>query len=174
VISGGLNAKIRHGASLADFNGLRYWLPRAWSFRKNIKLALDVRGTLRQIRHLSTLDPALVPYLSPEPPADKASVCAAHDHLSQVIPELAGVAVGRYWGGLIDMTPDGLPIIDGSAGPQGLTMITGLSGHGFTLGPVLGKIASDLSLDGVTEREISEFRLSRFTDSLIHRPEMMI
>jgi sarcosine oxidase subunit beta len=72
------------------------------------------------------------------------------------------------------MTPDGLPIIDGSAGPQGLTIITGLSGHGFTIGPVLGEIASDLSLDGVTRREIKEFRLSRFTDSPVHRPEMMI
>jgi len=41
---------------------LVYWLPRAWSFRKNIKLELDVRGTLRQIRHLSTLDTALVPH----------------------------------------------------------------------------------------------------------------
>jgi sarcosine oxidase subunit beta len=174
VISGGLNAKIRHGASLADFNGLVYWLPRAWSFRKNIKLRLDVKGTLRQIRHLSTSDTALVPHFSPEPPADKPSVRAAHERLSQVIPELSGATVGRYWGGLIDMTPDGLPIIDGSAGPQGLTIITGLSGHGFTIGPVLGEIASDLSLDGVTKREISEFRLSRFTDSPIHRPEMMI
>ena len=174
VISGGLNAKIRHGASLADFNGLVYWLPRAWSFRKNIKLALDVKGTLRQIRHLSTLDTALVPHPAPEPPADKPSVRGAHDRLSQVIPELSSAAIGRYWGGLIDMTPDGLPIIDGSAGPQGLTIITGLSGHGFTIGPVLGEIASDLSLDGVTKREIKEFRLSRFTDSPIHRPEMMI
>jgi sarcosine oxidase subunit beta len=174
VISGGLNARIRHGASLADFNGLRYWLPRAWSFRKNIKLELDVKGTLRQIGHLSTLDTALVPQPSPEPPADKRSVRAAHERLSTVIPELSGAAIGRYWGGLMDMTPDGLPIIDGSAGPQGLTIITGLSGHGFTIGPVLGEIASDLSLDGVTKREIKEFRLSRFTGSPIHRPEMMI
>jgi sarcosine oxidase, subunit beta len=174
VISGGLSAKIRHGASLADFNGLVHWLPRAWSFRKNIKLRLDVKGTLRQIRHLSTLDTALVPQPSPEPPVDKPAVCAAHDRLSMVIPELSGVPVGRYWGGLIDMTPDGLPIIDGTAGPEGLTIITGLSGHGFTIGPVLGEIAADLSLDGVTKREIKEFRLSRFTDSPIHRPEMMI
>ena len=72
------------------------------------------------------------------------------------------------------MTPDGLPIIDGSIGPQGLTLITGLSGHGFTIGPILGELASDLSLDGITKWKINDFRLSRFTDSPIHRPEMMI
>ena len=91
-----------------------------------------------------------------------------------MIPGLAGAGTGRYWAGLVDMTPDGLPIIDGAAGPQGLTIITGLCGHGFTLGPVLGEIASDLSLDGTTTRPIDEFRLSRYADGPVGRPEMMI
>ncbi len=72
------------------------------------------------------------------------------------------------------MTPDGLPIIDGSAGPQGLTIITGLAGHGFTLGPVLGEIASDFALDGQTNRPIEAFKLSRYTSGPVHQPEMMI
>jgi glycine/D-amino acid oxidase-like deaminating enzyme len=76
--------------------------------------------------------------------------------------------------GLTDMTPDGLPIIDDSAGPQGLTIITGLSGHGFHYRPCPREIASDLSQDGHTKHVDKEFRLSRFTDSPIHRPEMMI
>jgi sarcosine oxidase subunit beta len=71
------------------------------------------------------------------------------------------------------MTPDGLPVIDGTAGPSGLTIITGLSGHGFTLGPVLGEIAADLSLNGATARPIDAFCLSRFA-SPVGRPELMI
>ena len=94
--------------------------------------------------------------------------------LQGVLPGLDGAKIGRYWGGLVDMTPDGLPVIDGGAGPQGLTIITGLCGHGFTLGPVLGEIASDLSLDGVTSRPIEEFRLSRYSDGNVGKPEMMI
>lgn len=174
VVSAGLNATVSHGASLADFNGLRYWLPRAMSFRKNLKLSLDVPSILRQLRHLSTSSTALVPHESPEPKCDRALVDASLDRLSTVIPEIRGARATRYWGGLVDMTPDGLPIIDGSAGPQGLTVITGLAGHGFTLGPVLGEIASDLALDGQTHRALEAFKLARFTNGPVVQPEMMI
>lgn len=174
VVSAGLNAKVAHGISLADFNGLRYWLPRAMSFRENLKMSLDVPRILQQIRHLSTFSTALVPQESPEPRCDRPLVRDSLDRLSNVIPAIRGARATRYWGGLVDMTPDGLPVIDGGAGPLGLTIITGLAGHGLALGPVLGEIASDLSLDGHTHRALESFRLARYTDGPIHRPEMMI
>ena len=174
IVSAGLNAKVQHGASLADFNGLKYWLPRAMSFRENIKLGLDTRRVVEQIRHRSTLDTALIPQTSPEPNADVRLVDHSLERMAQVIPDLAGAKVGRRWGGQIDMTPDGLPIIDGNAGPQGLTIIAGLCGHGFTIGPVLGEIASDLSLDGHTNRAIDDFRLARFSEGRVAQPEMTI
>ncbi|WP_165964296.1 FAD-dependent oxidoreductase [Actinomadura sp. KC216] len=71
------------------------------------------------------------------------------------------------------MSPDGLPIIDGSAGPQGLVLVTGLSGHGLTIGPVIGRITADLALKGRTDRPIEAFRLSRFADDVM-MPEKMI
>ena len=123
---------------------------------------------------LSTLSTDLIPQTSPEPRVDKPLVQSALAKLQGVLPGLDGAKIGRYWGGLVDMTPDGLPVIDGGAGQQGLTIITGLCGHGFTLGPVLGRIASDLSLDGVTSRPIEEFRLSRYSDGNVGKPEMMI
>jgi hypothetical protein len=46
VVSAGLNAKVGHGISLADFNGLSYWLPRAMAFRKNTKLSLEAHGSV--------------------------------------------------------------------------------------------------------------------------------
>ena len=174
VISAGLNAKVGHGASLSDFNGLKFWLPRAMAFRKALKLRVDVKRIAQQVRHLSTLSTDLIPQTSPEPRVDKPLVQSALAKLQGVLPGLDGAKIGRYWGGLVDMTPDGLPVIDGGAGPQGLTIITGLCGHGFTLGPVLGRIASDLSLDGVTSRPIEEFRLSRYSDGNVGKPEMMI
>ncbi|MDQ8708112.1 FAD-binding oxidoreductase [Streptomyces sp. LHD-70] len=174
VVSAGLNAKVMHDVSLADCNGLRYWLPRAMSFRKNLKLNLDTRRVLEQLRHRATLDTRLVPHTSPEPAVDRPLVDSSLDRLARVIPELRGASVCRYWGGLVDMTPDGLPVIDSGSGPSGLTVITGLSGHGFTLGPALGEIAADLSLTGTTSRAIDTFRLSRFADGPVDRPEMMI
>jgi sarcosine oxidase subunit beta len=105
---------------------------------------------------------------------DRPLVNASLARLATVVPDLEDTRVGRYWGGLIDLTPDGLPVIDGSSGPQGLSIITGLAGHGFTLGPALGEIASDLSLDLTTSRPIESFRLSRFTEGPVAHPEMMI
>ncbi len=70
------------------------------------------------------------------------------------------------------MTPDGLPVID-TAGPHGLTLIAGLSGHGLALGRVLGEIASDLSLDGHTQRPIDSFRLDRFSEK-VASPQLLI
>lgn len=174
VVSAGLNAKVAHGVSLADVYGLRYWLPRALSFRKNIKLSLDVRAVVTQIRTRSILSPDHVPQVSPEPVCDRTLVDSSLARMSRVIPELRGVGVSRYWGGLVDMTPDGLPVIDGRPGPDGLTIIAGLSGHGFTLGPVLGEIGADLALEGSTTRAIEEFRLARFADGRVAHPTMTI
>ena len=114
----------------------------------------------------------LVPARSPEPNADRASVETALSRLSTVIPAMGRVAVSRYWAGLVDMTPDGLPVID-TAGPHGLTLIAGLSGHGLALGPVLGEIACDLSLDGHTQRPIDSFRLDRFSEK-VASPQLLI
>jgi sarcosine oxidase, subunit beta len=174
VVSAGLNAKVGHGVSLVDFHGLRYWLPRALAFRKHIKLQLDTPRITEQLRHRSTLATQLIPDTSPEPPVDCPLVDSSLSRLSQLIPAFDGVGVARYWAGLVDLTPDGLPVIDGGAGPEGLTIMTGLCGHGLALGPVLGEIAADLSLTGGTTRPIDPFRLARFTTGSVGHPEVTI
>lgn len=174
VVSAGLNAKVSHSVSLSDFNGIRYWLPRAMSFRKNIRLQLDIRRVGQQLRARSTMSPQLIPDRSPEPMVDRALVDSSLQRLTNIIPDFSGVNVERYWAGLVDMTPDGLPVIDNSAGPAGLTVITGLCGHGLHLGPVLGEIAADLSLDGTTTRPIEAFRLARYAEGNVGHPEMTI
>jgi len=173
VVSGGLNARVTRSVSLYDLHGLRYWLPRAKSFRKNLRLRLDGRQILREIAHSGALSTGLVPYPSPEPVPDRASVDSALSQLAVVIPETGQGRALRYWGGMVDMTPDGLPVIESGSGPKGLAIIAGLSGHGLALGPVLGEIASDLSLDGRTGRPIAAFSLDRFTGP-VATPELMI
>ena len=172
VVSGGLNARLTRRFSFYDCNGLRHWLPRAKTFRKNLRLRPNGRQMLREFTRFSTVGPGLVPARSPEPNADRASVETALSRLSTVIPAMGRVAVSRCWAGVVDMTPDGLPVID-TAGPHGLTLIAGLSGHGLALGPVLGEIASDLSLDGHTQRPIDSFRLDRFSEK-VASPQLLI
>jgi sarcosine oxidase, subunit beta len=174
VVSAGLNARVWHGVSLADLHGLRWWAPRAWGFRNAIRLGLDLRRIGKQVRHLSTLGPVLVPARSPEPPVDGSLVDTSLQRLARVVPALCGVPVARRWGGLVDMTPDGLPVIDANSGPDGLAIVTGLSGHGFTLGPALGETAADLALEGRTNRDLKAFALARFAGGRVPRPAMMI
>lgn len=174
VISAGLNAKVGHDVTLADCNGLRYWLPRAMAFRENIKLRVDIRRVLEQIRLRSTLDTRLIPETSSEPRADRPLVDGSLQRMVNVVPAFQGAKVERYWADFVDMTPDALPIIDGAAGPAGLTVITGLCGHSLHLGPVLGEIAADLALNGQTSRAIDAFGLARYRSGKIGRPEMTI
>jgi glycine/D-amino acid oxidase-like deaminating enzyme len=78
---------------------------------------------------------------------------------------LQTVDVAERWAGVIDGTPDGIPVIARDAGPAGLTLATGFSGHGFGLGPGAGRLAADL-VAGADEPLVdpAPFRLSRFTD----------
>jgi sarcosine oxidase, subunit beta len=120
VVSAGLNARATRRVSMYDLNGLRHWLPRARSFRKNLRLRVDGRQILRELTHATILGTALVPQPSPEPVPDRSSVDAALSRLAVVIPGTSPARATRYWGGMVDMTPDGLPVIDGTAGPLGL------------------------------------------------------
>jgi sarcosine oxidase subunit beta len=97
------------------------------------------------------------------PPA--ADVIAALSRGIEVLPALADAGVARVWGGLLDMTPDALPIIERTDEIDGLVIAAGFSGHGFCLGPVTGQIVRDLVLDGMTSFPVAPFRGDRFAGS---------
>ncbi len=80
----------------------------------------------------------------------------------EVLPALAEARVARVWGGLLDSTPDALPVIEQAPEVANLVIAAGFSGHGFCLGPVTGRIVRDLILDGATSFPIEPFRSDRF------------
>jgi sarcosine oxidase subunit beta len=94
------------------------------------------------------------------PPAE--DVIAALSRGIEVLPALAEAGVARVWGGLLDMTPDALPIIEQVPQLEGLVIAAGFSGHGFCLGPVTGQIVRDLVMEGSTAFPIQPFRQDRF------------
>jgi sarcosine oxidase subunit beta len=94
------------------------------------------------------------------PPA--ADIVAALTRGIEVLPALADARVARVWGGLLDMTPDALPIIERTPELDGLVIAAGFSGHGFCLGPVTGQVVRDLVLQGTTAFPIEPFRRNRF------------
>ena len=72
--------------------------------------------------------------------------CGFSSRAVAILPALADARVARIWGGLLDMTPDALPIIERSPEIDGLVIATGFSGHGFCLGPVTGRILPALGV----------------------------
>jgi sarcosine oxidase subunit beta len=77
-------------------------------------------------------------------------------------PILEQARVIRGWGGLYDVTPDDNPIIGALPGADGLLTAIGFSGHGFQQGPTVGRILSELILDGTTDFDLSPFGHDRF------------
>ena len=78
-----------------------------------------------------------------------------------IIPELSDVPVNQIWGGLVDLTADGVPVIDEVTGIPGLFVAAGFCGHGFCLGPVSGEIIADLIHNRDSRFSLEPFRWNR-------------
>jgi sarcosine oxidase subunit beta len=139
-----------------------------------VRLGLDPALTLRQLRDRSRLSTGHIPVATEPPAPRRADVDAALAAVKRVMPAFADLRIDRYWSGMLDISPDGLPILDHRAGPEGLVFVTGLSGHGLALGPVIGEILADLALDGASARPIRPFRLARFREERVQLPDKMI
>jgi glycine/D-amino acid oxidase-like deaminating enzyme len=84
-------------------------------------------------------------------------------------PQFGPVRFAKTWAGMIDMMPDVVPVID-RAPIAGLVIATGLSGHGFGIGPGFGRVVADLVSGNPIGHDITRFRLSRFTDGSVIAP----
>jgi glycine/D-amino acid oxidase-like deaminating enzyme len=82
--------------------------------------------------------------------------------VSRHLPELAKLPIEEAWTGSTDMTPDMLPALGRVATYPGLYIAAGLSGHGFGLGPGIGKVIADHMLDRPAKYDLSPFLLERF------------
>ena len=80
----------------------------------------------------------------------------------KAFPVLQGADVVQSWGGMIDVTPDAVPVISQVDDLPGLFVSTGFSGHGFGLGPAAGRLTADLVTGDAPVVDPHEFRLSRF------------
>ena len=90
------------------------------------------------------------------------------------LPALGQVHSEQQWAGIIDATPDALPVIDAVDRPRGLVVATGFSGHGFAMGPMAGRLVSELILDGVPSLDLHPFRLARFAEGALAEPRAVL
>ncbi|KAB2541403.1 D-amino acid oxidase [Salipiger aestuarii] len=80
----------------------------------------------------------------------------------ECFPAFANVQTTHAWAGMIDVTPDAIPVIDWVPGLEGVFMASGCSGHGFGLGPAVARLTADLLLDRGPVSDPAPYRWNRF------------
>jgi glycine/D-amino acid oxidase-like deaminating enzyme len=148
-----------HLRLLSDF------LPRLISNRNEIRLRIGKRSweELRTARRWALDQPTpfeAVRILNPSP--RQAILKEARTILSRSFPAFATMQVAESWAGLMDVTPDAVPIIDQVGGMPGFFVATGFSGHGFGLGPGAGRLMAEMVAGNPPVVDPKPFRLARF------------
>ena len=104
------------------------------------------------------------------PPPNRDTLAAVQRHFGAALPGLGVPKLRLAWGGMIDTMPDVVPVIDRVPSLPGLVIATGLSGHGFGIGPGLGRVVADLVQGKPVGHDLHDFRFGRFTDGTKLRP----
>ncbi len=97
-----------------------------------------------------------------DPPPREAPLEEARKILSRLFPVFAGMQVAGTWGGMIDVTPDAVPVIDQVEALPGFFLATGFSGHGFGIGPGAGRLIAELVAGDAPVVDPTPFRFARF------------
>lgn len=130
-----------------------------WSTAK--KWALDAPTVFEENR---VLNPAPTPKV----------LQGIRQNLDAMFPELANTPIVESWAGMIESSPDVVPVIDAIDSLPGFHIATGFSGHGFGLGPGAGKAAAGMLTGLDSGIDISAMRLGRFFDGSPIKPRSSI
>jgi sarcosine oxidase subunit beta len=99
---------------------------------------------------------------APTPEPDGTFIVAALRKVAQRLPALAQAPYRSGRSGILDMTPDGRPLL-GPGGPEGLYLAAGWSGTGFKKSPAVGAEVARWVSDGAPSRpELEGYDLARF------------
>ena len=166
-----------HDVTLDSLRQLRFFLPNFWKnkamFRFHVgrpllaSLAAALPGSTARRRPL-VWDRGL----EPRPNPDKVRRSLAE--LQRALPSLPPLRIATCWAGYIDAAPDLVPVLGEVPRLRGLVFATGFSGHGFAMGPIAGRLVSELIVDGKPSLDISGFRFSRFAEGAIGRPRNVL
>lgn len=95
-------------------------------------------------------------------------------NLAATFPELANLDIVESWAGMVETTPDVVPIICAEDRIPGFFIATGFSGHGFGIGPGAGKAIAGMLTGNDTGIDLSPLRLQRFFDGSPIRPQTTV
>lgn len=143
----------------------RRYLPMLRAQWKNVRLSLgrdllDDLALPRRWRDGRTSPFELVRTM--DPPVHEGLNAEAMRNLSAAWPVFKDAVIAESWAGMIDVTPDSLPVISPVAKIRGLTLASGFSGHGFGTGPGAGQLAVEIATGETPIVDPAPYRLERF------------
>ena len=97
-----------------------------------------------------------------DPPVDAGINAEAMRNIRAAWPVFEQAKIVENWAGMMDVTPDSLPVVGHVAKLPGLTLATGFSGHGFGTAPAAGELAADLLTGNTPIIDPRPYRLERF------------
>lgn len=137
-------------------------LVSGWYFKPDGRAGMMV-GSVQDDHH--AVDPDVYADIATHDEIDAASTA-----LVRRFPIMEDGSARSGWAGLYDVTPDSQPVIDRIAAVPGFFCAVGFSGHGFKISPAIGRIVSELVLDGrCTSYDASVFQHDRFRSGDLHR-----
>ncbi|MEM7060830.1 MAG: FAD-binding oxidoreductase [Pseudomonadota bacterium] len=99
-----------------------------------------------------------------EPTPIVSDVLAMRERFAERFPKIGAPKIRTTWAGMIDAMPDVVPIVDRAPSIGGLIIATGMSGHGFGIGPGFGDVIARMAANENQVEDISRFRFTRFND----------
>lgn len=149
-------------------------LRRFWDFQpawRQERAAIRLRFGRQSVREIVTRRRWALDDTTPfeavrtmDPRPYRGVVMETFGHMRRRFPALADAGIAASWAGLIDVTPDAIPVISPVGAIPGFYLSTGYSGHGFGIGPAAGLATAEMAMDAPGSFDLSAFRLSRFAE----------
>ena len=168
---------LQHPITPSTFRWGFKFIPALMQELKVLRLSLG-KEFFEEWRQPATWDlDAVTPFektrvLNPEPSAKVLR--GIRKNLDIMFPQLADTPIVESWAGMVETSPDVVPMIGPVEGKPGFYIATGFSGHGFGLGPGAGKAIAGMLTNTDTGIDIAPLRLGRFFDGSPIKPQSTI
>jgi len=156
-----------HDLTLESLRHLKLFLPVFLRNRDLFRLRVGrplVRDVLRHVPGTAAARRPFSHLVNVEPVANPHTVQGSLATFHRYFPQHANAGIARSWAGMIDATPDLLPVLGEVQAAPGFFFATGFSGHGFGLGPAAGHCLAELIATGRSALEIRPMRYERFAE----------
>lgn len=168
------DAQVDVDMTLGHFRALQWYLPSLWAHRKSFSFKLNGESlaefhqrmpwssAFRNGPGIHERDPSVRP--------NGKRLRTALDSLKSAFHSQIDTVIVDRWAGAIDVLPDGIPVIDAQTSISGLAVATGFCGHGFAMGPIVGKTLAKWLTTGEPGLDLRKLRLSRFAERDVKPP----